>query len=754
MSRDDDEFQKELEATFKVEAEEHLQAISAGLLELGSEPPPEQRVSIVERVFRAAHSLKGAARSVDLMQVEASCQSLEDVFASWKRGDSVPNVHAIDGLQRTADGITSMLAQPGASTTSEIVAPLRASSAPWAPPAAVSARPAATPVNPPRPGAAPENIVVDRLETVRVPVAKLEARLLESEEMLSVKLTATQRVADLRALASRLAVWRHAWGALGQDIRNLRQHPVVPNEPAGGSSLAPVLDFLESGLDTLKAIEDNALALVRVAARDRNAADKLVGDLLSESKKLLLLPVGAIVASFPKLVRDLCLAQGKDAELKITGDDIRVDKRILEEIKDPLIHLLRNSVDHGIETPVERTRGGKPSRAAITLAVSQLDATSVEIVLSDDGAGIDLGSVKEVAISRHVISEAEAERLADAAALELIFASGLSTNKMITDLSGRGLGLAIVREKAEKLGGQVAVQTEPGKGTTFRIVVPATRATFRGVVVEAAGQVLVVPTVQIECVTRAKPDDIRTVESRETISLKGRAVPLVRLADVLELAPSRGAPPSFAAMPLVVLGSGDQRVAFAVDAVLDEHEVIVKPLRKPLSRVRNIAAATVLASGRIAPILNVADLLKSARCVALTRASSGLDGPAEAPDPAGLRILLAEDSITSRMLLKAMLQSGGYQVKTAVDGMEAFTLLRSEPFDLLVSDVEMPRLNGFDLTARVRADPKLSRLPVVLVTALDTREHRERGVDVGANAYLVKSSVEQSNLLETVQRLI
>jgi len=241
------------------------------------------------------------------------------------------------------------------------------------------------------------------------------------------------------------------------------------------------------------------------------------------------------------------------------------------------------------------------------------------------------------------------------------------------------------------------------------------------------------------------------VEGRETIALSGRAVALVWLADVLALPRAEATETPSAATPILVLGLGEQRVAFAVDAILDEQEVLVKPLRKPLSRVRNIAGATVLGSGRVAPILNVADLLKSARKSGGAARVAAVAKPVEA---GAKSLLVVEDSITSRMLLKGILESAGYNVKTAVDGLEAFTLLRAERFDLVVSDVEMPRLNGFDLTARIRADKKLSELPIVLVTALEKREDRERGIDVGANAYLVKSSFDQSNLLDAVQRLV
>jgi two-component system chemotaxis sensor kinase CheA len=266
---------------------------------------------------------------------------------------------------------------------------------------------------------------------------------------------------------------------------------------------------------------------------------------------------------------------------------------------------------------------------------------------------------------------------------------------------------------------------------------------------------MVVPTTQVERVIRARPGDIQTVEGRETLAFEGRAVALVWLADVLELPPAeRNEAAAATGVPVIILGDRDEWVAFAVDEVRGEQEILVKPLVKPLSRVRNVAAATVLGGGEVAPILNVDDLLKSAQRsagAAARRAAAAASTPAQAK---AASILVAEDSITSRLLLKGILESAGYRVTIAVDGMEAFSALRAGSFDLLVSDVEMPRLNGFDLAARIRADKKLAELPVVLVTALETREDRERGIDAGANAYLVKSSFDQSNLLEAVRRLI
>jgi two-component system chemotaxis sensor kinase CheA len=417
-------------------------------------------------------------------------------------------------------------------------------------------------------------------------------------------------------------------------------------------------------------------------------------------------------------------------------------------------------VDHGIRKPEERTGWNKPPRGTITIAFSTKDSRQVEILVSDDGAGVDMAQVRAAAIKAGVMSREAAGKLDEREALSLIFHSGVSTSPFITDISGRGLGLAIVREKVEKLGGVVSVDTQLHVGTTFLLLLPMALATFRGILVQAGEQVFVLPTLNVERVLRVNQEAIQTVENRETIQVDERILSLVRLGDSLGL-PIRNKKsaaakrPSLAPtknyIPVVVLALADKRIAFQVDDILDEQQVMVKGLGRQLSRVRNIAGATILGSGKVVPVLNVPDLMKSAvRSVAAVRAAEMVE---KAPARTG-HILVVEDSITARTLLKNILETAGFQVATAVDGADAFTQARGGEFDLVVSDVDMPRMSGFELTSKIRGDKKLSELPVVLVTALESREDRERGIDAGANAYIVKSSFDQSNLLEVVRRLI
>ncbi|TAK50490.1 MAG: hybrid sensor histidine kinase/response regulator, partial [Betaproteobacteria bacterium] len=536
-------------------------------------------------------------------------------------------------------------------------------------------------------------------------------------------------------------------------LRKAREKP-APGNGSGGlePQLHRLMEYLEWESAFVKSFEAKLATLAKSADYDQRTLGARVDGLLDGMKKALMLPVSSALEMFPKFVRDLSRDRGKEAELLVEGGEIEIDRRILEEMRDPLVHLVRNCVDHGIEPRQERVRRDKPPQGTIALAVARRNGNRVEIRVSDDGAGIDMEKLREAARKLGLLPSGDSGRAGGQELMPLVFQSGVSTSPIITDLSGRGLGLAIVREKVEKLGGSVAVETLPDRGTTFRVVLPLTLATFRGLHVEAGGERFVLPTVYVEQAARLKTEEIRTAENRETIRWNGQAVALVRLADALELPRRKPAEISGGTVQVVLLGAADRRIGFLVDEILEEREVLVKTLGKQLSRVRNIAGATVLGNGKVVPILDVPDLLRSAAKAAAVRAPAAAESAGAAAETRS--VLVAEDSITARTLLKNILESAGYSVATAVDGIDSFTRLKSERFDLVVSDVDMPRMNGFELTAKIRADKALAELPVVLVTALESREHRERGIDVGANAYIVKSSFDQSNLLEVVRRLL
>jgi two-component system chemotaxis sensor kinase CheA len=765
MDKSDHDFRKRLLATFEVEAREHIRAMSSGLIELENTTTAGRQSAIIEAIFREAHSLKGAARAVNLGEIEAICQALESVLAALKRQEIAVSAELCDTLHQTLDsfGPFMLAAEEGpiAPDTSHLRAVLKH----------LESLPKTVPVEPqmsevPERALAPDPVPPSPAlaETVRVATATLDALLLQAEELLSVKLTACQRAADLREISASLVAWQSertkiqpAVSAMQRSLERADQPNGQAGLPDGGEKstarIRQLLDYLAWHDGCIKALDSQLTTLAQAAERDHRALGRMVDDLLQEMKRVLMLPFSSLLEIVPKLVRDLARDRGKEVEVVTRGGDIEIDRRILEEMKDPLIHVVRNCIDHGIEGPQERERQHKPRRGTITIAMTQQNGGKVELLVSDDGVGIDVARVKSAAQKRGLVTSDDADALGEREALALVFHSGVSTSPMITEISGRGLGLAIVREKVEKLGGVVSVETAPHVQTTFCMVLPLTLATFRGVLVQVDEELFVLPTTYVERVLRINHADIQTVQNRATLRLDGQAIALVRLAEALELSRPHATGTAVDRVPVVVLAAVGQRIAFRVDAVLDEQEVLVKRLGPQLLRVPNITGATVLGTGQVVPVLNVLDVLKSA-----VRASAAAGSPVSTPveREAAVRksVLVVEDSITARMLLKNLLEAAGYGVRTAVDGVDGLTQLRSGAVDIVVSDVDMPRMNGFDLTAKIRGDKQFADVPVVLVTALEAREDRERGLAVGANAYLVKSGFDQSDLLEVLRRLV
>jgi two-component system chemotaxis sensor kinase CheA len=512
------------------------------------------------------------------------------------------------------------------------------------------------------------------------------------------------------------------------------------------------MEFIDKNRSHFKSLKDKVKTLTVIAKHNQRENGSMIDNLLAEVKNVFMLPFSSILETFPKMVRNLSKDKGKEIELVLQGIEIEVDRRILEEMKNPLIHLLRNCIDHGIEKPKDREQNKKPPRGKIIINISRVNGNKVEILISDDGAGIDVAKVKESAVKFGIISDKETEKLSEQSALSLIFQSGVSTSPIITDISGRGLGLAIVKEKVEKLGGTISVDTTCNIGTSFKILLPLILTTFRGILISVSEQIFIIPTTNVERVIRIAMDEIKTIENKETVYLNGQTISYVWLGDVLELSRKKKKNNDSKFLQIVIINFADKRIAFGVDGVLNEQEILVKDLGRQLSRVRNISGATILGSGDVVPILNVSDLIKSAIKISITPFKATI--LTEEFKSEKKSILVVEDSIVSRMLLKNILESVGYNVRTAVDGIDALTILKTENFDLVVSDIEMPRMDGFDLTLKIRDNNRLSKIPIVLVTARESREDKERGIDVGANAYIVKSGFDQSNLLEIIQRLI
>ncbi len=740
-------------AMFVVEAEEHVGSLAGSLREMEAGVTDQRARELVEKTFREVHTLKGAARTVNMTHLVALCHAMESLLAQVKRGelalgrpvvealslgftalcrmvpnaqngDSPPPVPGLDALIGLLEGVGRGLPLPDLSPppTPEppapvpVVAPL---------PPVLPVREHAPPA--PAPAPAPAPVRAAPRQTLRVAIDRLDFLLHQAEDLITAKLSGAERVAEIRAITAGLAERTRGRQRLDAD-----QHT-------------------DHDAQTLAWVGQRLSRLALAADQDARGLAKGVDSLLSGTKQVLMLPAATLLEPVAQDIRELARTQGKDVALTLSGQDLELDRRVQEELRQALLHLARNAIDHGVERPSERLSAGKPPRAQVSLTVTQRDGGRAEIAIADDGRGMDLARLVEQAVDQGLLGVEDGQHLTPEQMMALAFQSGLSTSRSVTDISGRGLGLAIVQEVVERLGGTVSVESTPGQGTCFRLLLPVTLASFRVVMTDVGGRCFAMPTNRIDRVGRVASRDVQSVEGREMLRLDGKPLALVRLSDLLRL--PAATLPAGDHRTYVVLAAAGQRLAVEVDHVQGESEILMKPLAWPLTQVPGVSGAVALPSGRLGFVLNVHDLLRTAlrpdfqaRAARPVTISAGNEGRKS--------ILIAEDSITARTLFKHVLEAAGFRVRTCVDGLEAWNVLAGETFDLVVSDVEMPRMSGFDLTARIRQDARTADIPVILITSLETREDKERGADVGASAYIVKKSFDQSDLLDIIGRLI
>jgi len=766
---------------FRLEAESQTAVLSAGVLAVEElERSPET----IEAMMRAAHSLKGAARIVGLDPAVRVAHAMEDCFVAAGKGrfHVLPEhvdlmLAAIDFLSSIARADDALAPESRWSATADaLVADLGALLQPGAPAARAGSSTSSA--------SSTEAVVVSPVTVWPAPVpAPVEepAPAPAADERPAAEISAAASANTARAIEQADRVVRvsadsltRLVGLAGESLVETRQlRPFVDSLLNLRASQVDLCDTIAGAEERFKADEQRLPApLVGLIARIRERADACLALLMKQvedfesfarrnedlSNRLhheviasRMRPLADGIRGFPRLVRDVARTLGKQVRFEVRGDQTGVDRDILDKLEAPLSHLIRNALDHGLEPPHDREACGKPSVGTIRLEARHR-AGMLHITLTDDGRGIDVEKLRARAVDRGLVARQVAEQLTELELLEFLFLPGFSTKDEVTELSGRGVGLDVVQSMVKGVGGTVRVATQPGRQTVFTLQLPITMSVIRALLVEIAGEPYAFPLTRIDTILECRHADVRMVEGRQYFDRDGVSIGLVFAAQILDV-PASGQPVD--PMPVVVISDRGQQFGMIVDAFLGERDLEVRPLDRRLGKVPDINSASLLENGSPVLIVDVEDLVRSIDNVLAGRRLSRVEFERLAEQSRRRkRILVVDDSITVRELERQLLQARGFTVDVAVDGMDGWNTFRGAHYDLVVTDVDMPRMDGIGLVSLIKGDPTRRDVPVVIVSYKDREEDRLRGLDAGANRYLTKSSFHDETFVRTITDLV
>ncbi|MCX5797422.1 MAG: hybrid sensor histidine kinase/response regulator [Elusimicrobia bacterium] len=726
---------------FCAEVETHTATLTEGLLSLERGGGSAQTF---EPLMRAAHSLKGAARIIGVDAAVKVAHALEDCFVAVQAGKTALGpadvdvlLSGVDWLKRVpaaADRTTFALPPDEVQRAEQTTANVRAigtgaQPAPAPAPAASAPEPEKLPEpeRKPVPPSAPETQRI-----VRVNAAGLERIMTLSGELFV-------QAGRLEAVSASLARIKSASGRMEAMLERAFQAA-----EAGDGARAVELILLgkqhneRCGRDLAEASGE----FDAVRRRMLGTSERLYNEVRASKMR----PFADCAQGFPRMVRDISRSLGKVVRLESAGLSTGVDRDIMEKLESPLTHLLRNAIDHGIESPEARINAGKPMEGVIAMEAWHA-AGMLVISIADDGAGVDFARLKRAIVDRKLTTAGLVEKMSEAELLDFIFLPGFSTRDSVTELSGRGVGLDIVQNMLQEVGGTLRMESQPGRGTAFTLRLPLTLSVIKAVLAEISGEPYAFPLSRASRCLRAPREQVVLEDGRRYLETDEGRVRLARAAEILELTGSAAEP---GAVSAVVIGEGAGRCAFEVDRLLGERRVAVRPLDPRLGKVRDVSAAAVLDDGSPVLILDAEDLLRSAD-LAGTRGRTGDGGAGAAGPRAARRLLVVDDSPTVREVERQLLEKQGYEVDMSINGMDAWNALQSQRYDAVISDIDMPRMNGLELVKRIRGDQRWRRLPVIIVSYKDGPGDRERGLEAGADLYLSKSSFQDDTLLRAVR---
>lgn len=726
----------ELLATFRAEVEERLASLQSGLLQLEKHQSPRQVVTVL---FRDAHTVKGSARMLGLEGVLHVAHTMEDLLGALRDGRFVVRKDHVDLLLAACDGILRALPGPDSlddAALTPLVEALRS--------AVAGANPVVLPVLAapvPDQGAAPElETPRQASDSVRVAASKVYDLLDAVGEADLGARRVEQTTGTLLTLAAEQARWA---GVLRQATQ--RHSAVLPPEVTFAlHRLVGAGDDLSGNVRTLRELVEGhrvGMALVR---------DGAMG--------LAMVPVRRVFAALPRILRDVAAATGKDVLLELSGEDVELDKQVLDGVADALKHLVINAVDHGCEPPAERAAVGKPPRAVVTVSARSVGGTVV-LEVADDGAGVDEDAVRAKAIRLGLLPADSA--VTGPVLLNLLFAPSFSTSDIVTETSGRGVGLDVVQDAVEELGGLVEVQSERGLGTSFVLTLPVTLGVLRCLIARVGDERYAVPVPGVVESLSLRDAEVHTLAGAPVVVRHGLSVPLLDLGAALGLPRTSSESPRAALVVRHASGPGGQ-IAWAVDRLEGESELVVKDLGAFLGRVPTVAGATIDGDGSVVCLLDLRELADKvvgamggiAGAMTSGAAAAPVRKAAAVPGVRKPRVLVVEDSVGVRELQRVILEGAGYLVETAVDGLDGASRLRDDPADLVLSDVEMPGMDGFDLTRTIRRTKGWENVPVIIMTSRNEEHARQAGLDAGCSAYLLKNEFDQEQLVSTVRRLV
>lgn len=734
-------------AMFRAEAGEYVVGLEKGLVELEKAPGD---LELVKELNRLAHTLKGTARVFGFKGIQDITHRIESIFERIYNRQMEFTSSMADQIFKGLDLVKGILDKVAKGEKTEMDASAVCqgldeclSGAGHDPVQSVKA------VEPAKEAESGKGSDVVS-EYVRVPLSRVNKLLNLIGEMVINKMNSSAKISRAKKMSVLSRDIQESLGLIDAVLQNPSSRTEdVPKLLTRCSAQAQKLNEISAGL--LEGFTTEAFHL-----------NPIIDELQSNMKELRMLPISTILDGLPRMVRDIARERGKEVSLVITGSETELDKKVLEGLKSPLMHLLRNAVDHGIEMPEQRKAAGKLPAGTILLSASH-EAGAVVIKIEDDGAGIDPGKIRETVIRKNLLDEAALKGMTEKEIVNLIFVNGFSTSAVVTDISGRGIGLDIVRRDIDGLKGKVMVDSRPGAGTSFELILPLTIAIIQVLLVRSRDMQFALPVTSISESLSVDAGDVVSMEGRIAVSVRGDTLPLARLSDTLELPPASheeeekkmnihgtGAAGKLA---VVVVSSLGKKIGFVVDQIIGEEEVFIKGLGSHLGKVRNVSGATVLWTGDVVVVLDVEDLLQSS-CLGHPATMARKPGRDPVRKTSGKKILVCDDAFSTRELVKHLIESIGYVVETAVDGMDGWEKVARTKYDLVVTDVEMPRMSGFEFCQRIKKSPEHCGIPVILVTALDKEEHKKRGIEAGASAYVVKTAFDQSSLLDSIKRLI